>query len=148
MPNPASIAVVSIGRIAPAIDAPVQVYQVHAVLGEVLGEHHAFVGDRARRHRWDVERAALDDPRCADCHLCVGLFADHKKLAFERLGVTGVLAPADEELADHRLDRGDALSETRRINRHVAPPEHDLPFPDHQLPEQVLTHDPIDGVAR
>ena len=42
----------------------------------------------------------------------------------------------------------DALAETRRVHRHVAPPENELALADHQLSEQVLADDSIDWVLR
>ena len=76
----------------------------------------------------------------------MGLLADHEELALESVGVGCVLAATDEELTDHRLDRGDAFAEARRVHGDVAPSEHGLSFSDHQFPKQVFAHDTVDGV--
>src|SRR6185312_8179983 len=86
---------------------------------EPLGDDHALVDQRAGREADDVEAHGLRQAALAD--LLVGLLADDEKLALERLGIGAVLAALHEDLADHRLDRLDALAQNLAVDRHVAP---------------------------
>lgn len=84
----------------------------------------------------------------ASGELDVGLFADHEQLALEVIcGGDGLRSP-DEDLADHRFDRLDALAEARRVDRDVSPTENVLTFPHHGFFYGVFTGDPVGWVLR
>ncbi len=54
----------------------------------------------------------------------------------------------DEELADQRRHRSGRLADVRRIDRHVAPRDHELPLLDDRVREQRLELGPARLVVR
>ncbi len=108
------------------------VLEVLVEAGEPLGDHHALVDDGARRAARDIEGGALGQRAGAD--RLVALLADDEELALERVGIGAIGAAGDEELADHRRDRLDALAQHRGVARHVAPAQQRLPLGGDEMP--------------
>ncbi|MPL60913.1 hypothetical protein SDC9_06477 [bioreactor metagenome] len=101
------------------------VLQVRVELGDLLGQHHALVDDRARRQRADVEPGDLRrDRRLLDAA------ADDVELALEGL-VVDVLLAADQDLLDLGTGRIRLLAQHLGVHRHVAPAIDVVPHPQH-----------------
>ena len=130
------------GRLEPGI------LEVAVVDRQVLGQHHAFVGDGASRHRHHIELAPFDQVGGSLAQLNVGLFADHIELPLEGVRIRRSLPPANEQLTNHRFDRLHTLAEARRVDRDVAPAEQRLSLANHQFHQEVLADHTIHGILR
>jgi hypothetical protein len=123
-----------------------RVLQVEVVLAHLVGEQHAFVADGAGRHRRHVELLAVLQPERLD-GVPRGL-ADDVELALQRVGDGNAAAPADEHLADHRLELPRRLGEIGVVDRHVAPAEQRLALVLDRALDLVLAGDARGRIAR
>src|SRR6185437_4508699 len=78
----------------------------------------------------------------------VALLADDEELALERIGIGAIGAARDEELADDRLDRANAVAEHAAVAGHVAPAEQALSFRGHVMRDRFLARGARLGIAR
>ena len=101
------------------------VLQVGIEHGDLLGQHHALVDDRAAGQRTDIE--------FLDLRLCHGLFdpaADDVKLALERI-LVDVLEVRDQNLLDLWPGSVCLGAQTGHIDRHMAPAIDVVPHAQH-----------------
>ncbi len=94
--------------------AHVRIGEVRVERRELLRQREPFVDDGLRRAARDVKVVAREPPRA---------LADHEERALERLHRRDA---SDEELLHHRARRLGERTEHARIDRHVAPADHDL----------------------
>src|SRR5260370_35154199 len=76
------------------------------------------------------------------------LLADDEELALEGIDGGGGGAPGDEDLADHRLYRADALAQNRIVDRHVAPAEKALALGGDEMRQRLLARAARPYIAR
>ena len=102
------------------------ILQVLVIGADLTGEQHAFVDNRACRHRRHVELLAVRKLERLD-GVARG-FADDVELALQRVGDGDPGAAADEDLADSRLDALHRMAESLVVAGHIAPAEQHLAF--------------------
>ena len=101
-----------------------RVLQVLVVRPDLVGQQHALVDDRARRHRRHVELLAVGELERLDG--VAGRLADDVELALERVGDRDLGPAPDEHLPDDRLELPRRLGEVGAVDRYVAPAEQHL----------------------
>ena len=112
------------------------VVQVLVVLADLRRQQHALVDDCARRERGEIERLLALQRHLADPVL--DLLADHEQLALEGILVGTLVTAADEHLADHRLGRQHAVTQSAVIDRDVTPAQQALPLEGDEALDDLL----------
>ena len=94
------------------------------------GRQHALVDDGVRRQAGDVEVLALVRRQVQRRHFVLNALAGDVELAFKdgAGGPRAGVCRTDEQLLEHRRDRGRALANLRDVGRHRAPAEHGEAF--------------------
>ena len=116
------------------------VLQILVVRADLVRKQHAFIDNRASRHRRHVEFFAVG--QIERLNRMAGAFANDVELALERVGDRNAATAADKDLANDRLYLFDRLSKAAVIPRDIAPTEQNLPFFLDRALDFVLTGKP------
>ena len=122
------------------------VAQVQKIITELGGQQHALVDERARGQRDGI--VAL---RAHVLEIIDGVrdhLAQQEQLALKGFLVGRADATTDENLLVHGLGRLDALAQTRRIDRHIAPAQKQLAFGGDHVLDDLLDNGAAFDIAR
>ena len=114
-----------------------RVLQIEIEGTDLIGEQHAFVHNRQRRHGRDVKLFAVTQSQ--RLNRMPGALTDDVELTFECVLIHVLGSATDEHLPNHGFDSAHAITKTGVINGYVTPPEQHLTFGGNRAFNFLLT---------